>query len=205
LIAETQTAGRGRFDRKWFSPEFENLYFSILLIEKPLRPNFEILMAVSNSILKTLKNYNIETFIKWPNDIILNNKKLAGILIENKYKAEKLEFTVVGIGLNVNTDFSKVEELKDFAISFFQYLGREIERENILFDFLEKFEIEYKLDKKNLYNFYKANLYKLNEFIKLKYKDEIYNGIFLNVTEDGILQLVTDEGKLNFDIGEIMF
>ena len=205
MIAETQTAGRGRFDRKWFSPEFENLYFSILLIEKPLRPNFEILMAVSNSILKTLKNYNIETFIKWPNDIILNNKKLAGILIENKYKAEKLEFTVVGIGLNVNTDFSKVEELKDFAISFFQYLGREIERENILFDFLEKFEIEYKLDKKNLYNFYKANLYKLNEFIKLKYKDEIYNGIFLNVTEDGILQLVTDEGKLNFDIGEIMF
>jgi len=205
LIAETQTAGRGRFDRKWFSPEFENLYFSILLIEKPLRPNFEILMAVSNSLLKTLKNYNIETFIKWPNDIILNNKKLAGILIENKYKAEKLEFTVVGIGLNVNTDFSKVEELKDFAISFFQYLGREIERENILFDFLEKFEIEYKLDKKNLYNFYKANLYKLNEFIKLKYKDEIYNGIFLNVTEDGILQLVTDEGKLNFDIGEIMF
>ena len=205
MIAETQTAGRGRFDRKWFSPEFENLYFSILLIEKPLRPNFEILMAVSNSILKTLKNYNIETFIKWPNDIILNNKKLAGILIENKYKAEKLEFTVAGIGLNVNTDFSKVEELKDFAISFFQYLGREIERENILFDFLEKFEIEYKLDKKNLYNFYKANLYKLNEFIKLKYKDEIYNGIFLNVTEDGILQLVTDEGKLNFDIGEIMF
>lgn len=205
MIAETQTAGRGRFDRKWFSPEFENLYFSILLIEKPLRPNFEILMAVSNSLLKTLKNYNIETFIKWPNDIILNNKKLAGILIENKYKAEKLEFTVVGIGLNVNTDFSKVEELKDFAISFFQYLGREIERENILFDFLEKFEIEYKLDKKNLYNFYKANLYKLNEFIKLKYKDEIYNGIFLNVTEDGILQLVTDEGKLNFDIGEIMF
>lgn len=205
MIAETQTAGRGRFDRKWFSPEFENLYFSILLIEKPLRPNFEILMAVSNSILKTLKNYNIETFIKWPNDIILNNKKLAGILIENKYKAEKLEFTVVGIGLNVNTDFSKVEELKDFAISLSQYSGKEIERENILFDFLEKFEIEYKLDKKNLYNFYKANLYKLNEFIKLKYKDEIYNGIFLNVTEDGILQLVTDEGKLNFDIGEIMF
>jgi len=205
LIAETQTAGRGRFDRKWFSPEFENLYFSILLIEKPLRPNFEILMAVSNSLLKTLKNYNIETFIKWPNDIILNNKKLAGILIENKYKAEKLEFTVAGIGLNVNTDFSKVEELKDFAISLSQYSGKEIERENILFDFLEKFEIEYKLDKKNLYNFYKANLYKLNEFIKLKYKDEIYNGIFLNVTEDGILQLVTDEGKLNFDIGEIMF
>ena len=205
MIAETQTAGRGRFDRKWFSPEFENLYFSILLIEKPLRPNFEILMAVSNSLLKTLKNYNIETFIKWPNDIILNNKKLAGILIENKYKAEKLEFTVAGIGLNVNTDFSKVEELKDFAISLSQYSGKEIERENILFDFLEKFEIEYKLDKKNLYNFYKANLYKLNEFIKLKYKDEIYNGIFLNVTEDGILQLVTDEGKLNFDIGEIMF
>jgi BirA family biotin operon repressor/biotin-[acetyl-CoA-carboxylase] ligase len=205
LIAETQTAGRGRFDRKWFSPEFENLYFSILLIEKPLRPNFEILMAVSNSILKTLKNYNIETFIKWPNDIILNNKKLAGILIENKYKAKELEFTVVGIGLNVNTDFSKVEELKDFAISLSQYLGREIEKENILFDFLEKFELEYKLDKKNLYNFYKANLYKLNEFIKLKYKDEIYNGIFLNVTEDGILQLVTEEGKLNFDIGEIMF
>ena len=162
-------------------------------------------MAVSNSILKTLKNYNIETFIKWPNDIILNNKKLAGILIENKYKAKELEFTVVGIGLNVNTDFSKVEELKDFAISLSQYLGREIERENILFDFLKKFELEYKLDKKNLYNFYKANLYKLNEFIKLKYKDEIYNGIFLNVTEDGILQLVTEEGKLNFDIGEIMF
>jgi len=162
-------------------------------------------MAVSNSILKTLKNYNIETFIKWPNDIILNNKKLAGILIENKYKAKELEFTVVGIGLNVNTDFSKVEELKDFAISLSQYLGREIEKENILFDFLEKFELEYKLDKKNLYNFYKANLYKLNEFIKLKYKDEIYNGIFLNVTEDGILQLVTEEGKLNFDIGEIMF
>jgi biotin-(acetyl-CoA carboxylase) ligase len=112
---------------------------------------------------------------------------------------------VVGIGLNVNTDFSKVEELKDFAISLSQYLGREIERENILFDFLKKFELEYKLDKKNLYNFYKANLYKLNEFIKLKYKDEIYNGIFLNVTEDGILQLVTEEGKLNFDIGEIMF
>ncbi|MFA7115754.1 MAG: biotin--[acetyl-CoA-carboxylase] ligase [Bacteroidales bacterium] len=108
LAAEFQTAGRGQRGNHWESAEGENLTFSIVLKPKGLKAvnQFVISEVVSVGICDYLKNYEIEAQIKWPNDIYVGNKKICGILIENKIFTDRLAASIVGIGLNLNqTEF----------------------------------------------------------------------------------------------------
>lgn len=108
IAAINQIAGRGQNGNKWFSESSTSLTFSIVLKDLSLKAceQSAISEATSLAIVDTLATYDIRASIKWPNDIYINNKKISGILIENSVSGEKINWSIIGIGLNVNqTEF----------------------------------------------------------------------------------------------------
>ena len=144
IISEKQTLGSGRFKRKWVSP-IGGLWFSLIL--RPTIPPTEapkITQIAAASIYKTLSDLNIMSTIKWPNDILLNDKKLCGILAEMKCDMDSVHYLVLGIGMNINIDESDFDEdIKSIATSLKIEFNKEFERREILSKFLNHFEILY--------------------------------------------------------------
>ena len=145
IIAEKQTLGSGRFNRKWVSPK-GGLWFTLVL-----RPNIppneapKVTQIAAASVYKTLQDFNINATIKWPNDILLNDKKLCGILAEMKCDMDSVHYLVLGIGMNININESDFDEaVKPIATSLKIQYNREFKRSEILSLFLNHFE--------NLYN-----------------------------------------------------
>jgi BirA family biotin operon repressor/biotin-[acetyl-CoA-carboxylase] ligase len=110
VVAESQTKGRGRLGRSWISPKYKGIYFSLILKPDILPACAPILTLVACvSIYEGIKQITgIETQIKWPNDILIHNKKLGGILTELKAELDATSFVVIGIGLNVNNDSNEL-------------------------------------------------------------------------------------------------
>lgn len=144
IIAERQTLGSGRFNRQWASPN-GGLWFSLVL--RPVLPPTEapkITQIAAASIFKALKELNIDITIKWPNDIILNNKKLCGILAEMKCDMDSVHYLVLGIGMNINlTEDDLNEDIRSIATSLKIEFNRQFSRTEILAKILNHFEILY--------------------------------------------------------------
>ena len=134
VVSETQTSGRGRSNRVWMSEE-GNLYFSFLLRGDIFRSNiFKLITQVSNAIIKLLKDFNIKAQIKYPNDILVEDKKICGILIES-YGALEIDYVVAGIGINVNQlDF---KEINDKAISMKNIINIDTDVDHVLRKFID--------------------------------------------------------------------
>lgn len=135
FLAEKQTRGRGRLGREWSSPEGVGIWMSIYLkpqvqIEDISRLTLIAGMAVS----RVIKN----TVIKWPNDILIGGKKLAGILTEMSAEQGNIKNVIVGIGINVNTEYFP-EELQDKATSLYIETGEKFNREEIICDIVNEF------------------------------------------------------------------
>jgi BirA family biotin operon repressor/biotin-[acetyl-CoA-carboxylase] ligase len=114
VVSEMQTAGRGRRGRSWYSPAIEGIYLSVIL--RPVLPLIEISrvsLVTAVAVAETLKaELNLQPRIKWPNDILINNRKIAGILSEAVTDMDGVEYIVTGIGLNINN------QLQDFPSEF---------------------------------------------------------------------------------------
>lgn len=139
IISEEQTKGRGRTGRKWYSAKGDGVYFSLIL--KPNLYPYEapfITQIVAASIVKGFKNLGIDSFIKWPNDIIINNKKVCGILTEMAAEIDEINYLVIGIGINVKTNYFS-EDVENIATSIYRE-GYNINRIDILKSILEEFE-----------------------------------------------------------------
>ncbi|MFQ5381133.1 MAG: biotin--[acetyl-CoA-carboxylase] ligase [Dehalococcoidia bacterium] len=130
FLAEEQTDGRGRQGRSFFSPAGENLYFTILI--RGSRASLRMIpLAVPLAVCSAIRSTGLNAAIKWPNDIWVGGRKVSGILIDVQEAGE--EFLVMpGIGINVNTDFSDVDELREVATSIRSSLGRKVARELLL-------------------------------------------------------------------------
>ncbi len=103
--ADFQSKGRGQFDRTWESAKAQNLLISFLFKnELPSALEEDMHLFFVNVIIETLKNYGVDAKIKYPNDVYVKNKKLSGILIEKQFNNDKLEYMVVGIGVNINQE-----------------------------------------------------------------------------------------------------
>lgn len=139
IISEEQTKGRGRVGKQWYSKSGEGIWMSIILKPDiiPQKAPFITLIAGA-SIVKALNKLGVETFIKWPNDITINNKKVAGILTELSTEVDKINYIVLGIGINTKTmKFS--QEISEIATSLHKE-GYEISRVDIVKAILEEFE-----------------------------------------------------------------
>ena len=147
VIAEKQTRGRGRLGRSWQSPHDKGLYFSLILRPRvPIDHIPGISLAAALSICRTAESLtNLEPKIKWPNDCLIGDKKVAGILIDISAELGKVRHAILGVGINVNTgtrDFSgKIGKL---ATSLSIEAGRTLFRADILRKFLEEFEGSYR-------------------------------------------------------------
>jgi len=166
IVADKQTAGKGRRGRTWESPAGTNLYFSILLrpeIEVEKAPMLTLIMAYS--VAKVLQEeWRLETSIKWPNDLVISGKKICGILTEMVLDGSQIGHVVVGTGINVNvTEFP--EELSDKATSLYLESKVIFDRKKLLNEVLKEFWKQY------------------NNFLEvqdLSFMKEAYNEILVN-------------------------
>ncbi len=142
VVSESQTRGRGRLGRGWLSPKYKGIYFSLILRPKVLPSQAPILTLLSAvSICEAVKETaGLDIRIKWPNDILLHNKKLGGILTELNAEMDEVRFIVMGVGLNVNND---KKNLMSTATSLKEEQGREINRIELLQGILGRIEANY--------------------------------------------------------------
>ena len=139
VMAEYQTLGRGQAGNSWYSGKGKNLLFSFLLYPHCVKAKDQFIISriVSLAIIKLLQQYTDNVTIKWPNDIYWNNKKIAGILIENSLMGQHIGYTIIGIGLNVNED--EFPEHLPNPVSMKQIMGYELDREKNLLLFQTEF------------------------------------------------------------------
>jgi len=147
VLAEAQTKGRGRLGRVWHSPKYKGLYFSLILRPKISLDKASVITLLAGvSICEAIKeSCALDMQIKWPNDIIIHNKKLGGILTEIQAEVDAVNFIVVGVGLNINND---KKSLIPGATSLRQEKGEELGRLGILQSILYRLEVNYAIFQK---------------------------------------------------------
>jgi BirA family biotin operon repressor/biotin-[acetyl-CoA-carboxylase] ligase len=147
VVAETQTEGRGRLGRRWISPHGAGLYFSIVLRPRTAPTRLPLLTLTAGvAVAAALGSMGVRPGLKWPNDILLADKKVGGILTEGVFNRQKHEAIILGIGLNVNTPQEGLSDaLKDLATSVQQHVGGPVSRIWLLHAVLERVEYWYGL------------------------------------------------------------
>lgn len=142
FIAETQTNGSGKLNRTWHSPEKCGLWFTLVLNTHDKAIDIsKITLLAGAAICSALRSKHIDSSIKWPNDIYINDKKIGGILTECIYTGDKCSSLIIGVGLNINsTKDSFPEELRDYASSIFIETEKKFNRAEILGSVLNSFE-----------------------------------------------------------------
>ncbi len=197
IIAGRQTAGTGRLGRIWLSP-VNNIAMSIIL-RPPLNMLSQIIMISSVAVVRSIRKIcNLDSTIKWPNDIIIKGKKVCGILIDNGVKASEIQYTVIGIGMNINLDPLKFPEIAAVATSLSNEIGREVQVNEICCNLLLEMEKLYKnaLGGKSAYNEWKSNMEILGREIQIRSGIDIIKGIAEDVTEKGNILLRQKDGTI---------
>ena len=142
IISEEQTLGRGRLGRNWVSPKYKGIWMSIILRPNIITQNIsQITLVGAAAAQRAIMKMGIETSIKWPNDIVINSKKVCGILTEMSGEIDHINYLVMGIGINVNLEEEDIPmDLKDVATSLKLENGKYIDRKLLLANILNEFE-----------------------------------------------------------------
>ncbi len=209
VVTDHQTDGRGQKGSSWYASAGENLTFSLILrpqnLEKQL---FHLSQAASLSLCEAIKNRcaDADVRIKWPNDILMNRKKVAGILIESQWEGHAIKGTVVGIGVNVN-QVSFPDGLRHPATSLRLACGRPMDRGQLIRDILERFSVLYEriLHHISIERRYLNVLYGYQEPVALKWDSGEGRYPVLGVNEHGHVAIQLPEGIRHFDLKEIQF
>lgn len=202
VISEEQVGGRGRLSRSFFAPKGKGIWFSVIL-----KPNFlpqeapKCTLMAAVAIAKAIKEEtNIQVGIKWPNDILYNNKKLVGILTEMNAEMDRINYIIVGMGINVNISAEEMpDELKDIAISLSQISGKKVSRLNLLTKILYHLEQLYIISQKEgfapIFDEWRKFSITLNQHIRVIGTNETLEGVAVDIDEDGAL-LVNIDGQI---------
>ena len=199
-LAEFQSAGRGRLGRSWEVPEGTSVMMSILL-----RPKFEpqyaptLTLVMGMAVAKAVKNLGFDVSIKWPNDVVVSHKKICGILTEMGVRDGKIDYAVIGVGINVNIkEFP--EEMADKATSLYLESGKEFDRSQIPGLVMEAFEKYYEkfaatCDLSGLKKEYESILANYNQPVRVLAK-EPYEGVARGITDGGELLVEKTDGTI---------
>ncbi|WHY74975.1 biotin--[acetyl-CoA-carboxylase] ligase [Fictibacillus enclensis] len=204
VVADEQTGGRGRLGRQWQSPKGTGVWMSLILRpDIPLQKAPQLTLLAAVGITKAIsKVTGLRPEIKWPNDILVNGKKVVGILTELQAESDRVHAVIIGPGINVNVgsdDFN--DELKDIATSLKIESGKEIKRAELISVILKEME--------ELYHDYLNNGFALVKLMWESYANSIgrrirvrtlnqqIEGIAKGITDDGILLLEDDEGNIH--------
>ena len=199
--AEKQTSGRGQQDNAWFSGQGDNLTFSILLNEDPIhhKHQFYLNRIISLAILKVLQNSAIGDFtVKWPNDIMLGRKKVAGILIENTIQKGYIVQSVIGIGININQEIFPPS--LNNAVSLKQLTSKNYDIEMLLVKIVtaiqELYAINSKSDVSYINDTYQKFLFNKEKVSVFQKENYLFNGIIKGVSEKGKLCLLHENENI---------
>jgi BirA family biotin operon repressor/biotin-[acetyl-CoA-carboxylase] ligase len=203
LFTHTQTHGKGQRGTRWESEAYKNLTFSILITDlTQFEESFSLNKFVSVAIVTWLQErLNVTAKIKWPNDILSVNLKLAGILVETIFKGAKKDHAIIGIGINVNQmEFIQAPK----AISLKHIIGNAQDLEMLLESFLEHFERHYKkLEPRD--ELYLKHFYKLGKNVSFKINQELVNATVRGVNKDGKLLLEHSAHLHAYDLKEVQW
>ncbi len=208
IISEIQTKGRGRKNREWISPE-GGLWFSVILNPNiPTMKGMLITMLCSVSIVESIKKITgLNPVIKWPNDILINNKKVCGILTELDAEIDRINYMIVGIGINVNNIINK--KLLNMATSLSNEKKVDISRVNLFINILDNLDKNYLIFKSNQIKYIREQWIKYSNIIGRKIriinnKKEI-TGKVLSVDESGCLILNYNGKNIKIITGDIKY
>lgn len=210
VISDRQTKGRGRLGRKWHSPPDKGVYLSIMLKPKckpEHAPGISIITALA--LAETIGFFiEADIKIKWPNDVLLNGKKTAGILTELFADKNKIDYVIVGTGININherKDFP--EDIKALSTSLRISSRKKINRVAFLKEFIYRFEKEYLKYKKGIapssLKKIKKYSYLLGKEITLLQGEKKISGTALDFTRTGALIIKNETGKIEINSGEV--
>ena len=211
IIADRQTRGKGRLGRTWESPAGLNIYLSIV-IRPELEPKnvtmLTILAAVAGAAALR-KTCNIPVSIKWPNDLVIADKKLGGILTEVRADPDRISLAVIGVGINVNmTDKDFPEEIRYSATSVKQETGTVFSRNEIIIQFLREFEYWYGLLKTGgrtpLLDAWRKGSSTLGRKVRASVGETSISGIAEDIDDNGMLILKIQSGeKITISAGDL--
>ncbi|MCR4429821.1 MAG: biotin--[acetyl-CoA-carboxylase] ligase [Tepidanaerobacteraceae bacterium] len=201
VIADEQTGGKGRMGRSWLSPAREGIWISAILKPQLMpfdAPKLTILTAVAAAEAIRDK-IGILAEIKWPNDILIEGKKVCGILTEMSAELDAVNFVVIGIGINVNNDFFP-EEIRDKAISLKMAAGEMVSRADVTAGLLERLEYSYNVSMSQgfepVFEKWRKLCRNLGKPVEIVAGRRIIEGIALNIDEQGALMIKKNNGEI---------
>lgn len=194
VVADRQAKGRGRLNREWHSSD-GGLYFTMVLRpELPPVFSFRINFAASHVLATTLRQmFAVNARVKWPNDILVDGRKLSGMLSEMEAEGERVSFINIGIGLNVNNDPAVEGSL---AVSLQELLGRKTSRREILTRFLDAFDERRKKPLDSIIDEWKQDTITLGQRVKIVTVRHEFEGRAVDVDSTGALVLQLDDGSM---------
>lgn len=201
VLADAQTAGKGRRGRRWESPVGENIYMSLLLrpeMQPEKAPMLTLVMAYC--VAKVLKKQGFEKVqIKWPNDLVLSGKKVCGILTEMSLDGNQIQHVIVGVGINVNNQ-AFPEEIKGMATSLRMERGRFIDRkeivENILVEFWKEYERFVEVGNlSQIWEIYNDMLVNCGKEVCVLEPESAYEAVALGINQEGQLRVRLENGE----------
>jgi BirA family biotin operon repressor/biotin-[acetyl-CoA-carboxylase] ligase len=199
ILSETQTKGRGRLGRAWFSPKYKGIYLSLILRPKIMPAQASLLTLLSAvSICEAIRGItDLDTQIKWPNDILLNHKKLGGILTELSAEMDRVNFVVIGMGLNVNND---KKTLTSGTASLKEQKKENVNRIGLLQEILRRIETNYLLFQKKgahpIIEKWREHNITLGKRVKVYCQKEHIEGQAIDIDVDGGLLIRKDSGVI---------
>ena len=209
VIAEQQTSGRGRQDRKWLSPR-GGIWLSVVL--RPSIPTAKITLlpfVTGLAVYDTIKTTGLDARLKWPNDVIISDKKVAGILLDISAQADQVNYAVIGIGINTNVDASaisaRLDGIKITSIS--GELGHTVSRldlTRLLLENIERYYVE--MEQRGVDTIlqeWKKRSDILGRKVTVVQNNKMIQGVAADVNYDGSLLVQTDHGVINVVSGDI--
>ena len=209
VVAEEQTAGKGRRGRGWASEPGIGIWMSLIL-RPQLKPQqaASVTLVAAMAVAKGIRECcGLETGIKWPNDVVINGKKVCGILTEMSAQMDYVNYIVIGIGINVgNEEFP--EEIKDVATSIYLESGKHVNRAMLIEKIWEEFEDYYELyektqDLSSLVKEYDSYLVNRGQKVRVLDSKEPYKGKAMGITDRGELIVDTWEARRLVSAGEV--
>ena len=214
VVAEKQTAGKGRLDRKWTSPK-GGIWFSLII-----HPKFDVststLVPIAGAVAlaKAIKNtLNIDVSVKWPNDITLNGKKVAGMLVDASFQANNIDYLILGIGINFDIDAKKIEKKLSKSANFYGVNSLRKKDDStppkiLLREFLVQFEkilIQLnKGEKAKIVKEWTKKADKIGKKISINTSDGKISGVAQGIDKDGALKLKTSKGIKKIFVGDVV-
>lgn len=209
VVCDHQTNGRGQLGRTWHEAKNEGIAMSLLVRpDVPMHRAGQLTLVAGIALAQSLRTFDVPVTIKWPNDILINGCKVAGILTEMQTEADRISSVIIGIGINVHHE-QFPEGIEDRATSLVRESGRTFRRAEVVATFLNRFERLYtqwlELGFGSFVSEWETLADRLHEKVTLRTRQMTASGTLLGIDETGTIRIKTDAGETRFHSAELVY